>query len=716
MDGPATTRDDTAVPVTFALRDAIGVTTRFLGGKNVILLQDDATGKFFHFGPEESVVVALLDGSLSLDVIANRIRNAGIDWSAEDLKTFVMTLVKFKLVTAVVSDGQSPSPMAPQEQSSPRSFVQNASRVLGLLVSQRIPLGNADALAARLMPWIGKAYTRIGLIVWAVAITSALWVAFDHGAALSNQCQQMFAPESLPLLASLGVLIKIVHEVGHAVAAKKFGVRVGSVGITLFMFAPLAYIDLTNAWKLQPRWPRVQIALGGVYLESWLAVIATYLFAVLDDGLPRHLMAQVMMIAGPATWLINANPLMRLDGYYALADVLDIPNLRMHGRKRWMTLIDHWLLEEPIQASHLNGWRRTFATTHAAASVGFQIMWMTGLLVAVSSWAGAFGMTLAAIAIVAWVVIPCVAWWGRHWNVASADAAQIKLTRRRMLTALGSVSLLVATVLSARNPFTKGVPVIVQHRDEQIGRASTDGFVTAVFVCRNQYVQRGDLLVQVTDENLRLRRDQMSDDLQLNVAKYRQLQNGGLLAEAAAANETAKQLRESIAELDQAIDALHITALRNGVVVSEQPERWLGRHAKRGDILVRVADPDDKELLVAIEEQNLSAYNDAVNRRRPLAARIRGGDRLSVEPTAARLRFGSSLPHPAFAATSGGDIPVTSDSQSPDGVKAALPLGSAIASISPTQSLLLRAGQRGTLYLDDDQTIYARLKHLIVGD
>ena len=407
MDSPTKSPDDTNA-IVFALRDAIKVSTRYLGGKNVIMLQDDETGKFFHLGPEESVVVSLLDGSLSIDVVASRIRAAGIDWNDADLKSFVMTMVKFKLVSAMVPEEEQKAPA--HEPSPSRSFMQLASMTMGLAISQRIPLGNADALAARLLPWIGIVYSRVGLVVWAAAITTAFWIAIDHGAAITNQCKQMFAPESLPLLACVGVLIKVVHEIGHAVAAKKFGVRVGSVGITLFMFAPLAYVDLTNAWKLKPRWPRVQIALGGVYLESWLAVIATYLFAVLDDGLPRHLVAQVMLIAGPATWLINANPLMRLDGYYALADVLDIPNLRMHGRKRWMMLFDHWLLGVPIQASHLDGWRRRFATIHAAASVGFQMMWMTGLLVAVWSWAGALGMTLAAIAIIAWVVMPCITW------------------------------------------------------------------------------------------------------------------------------------------------------------------------------------------------------------------------------------------------------------------------------------------------------------------
>ena len=716
MDSQTGTPNETAAPVVFALRDSIGISTRSLGGKKVIVLQDDQTGKFYHLGPEESVVVSLLDGSLAIDQVAVRMRKAGIAWNPEDLQAFISMLVKFRLATAIKQRDQTQSPIAGPDSAPPRSMIQIAMMAMGLMLSQRIPLGSADSLAARLMPWVGLVYTRSGLFVWSALVATAFWIAFDHRVTLASQCEQMFAPESLPLLACLGVLIKVIHEIGHAVAAKRHGVRVGSVGITLFMFAPLAYVDLTNAWKLKPRWPRVQIALGGVYLESWLAIIATFLFASLNEGLPRHLMAQVMMIAGPATWLINANPLMRLDGYYALSDALSIPNLRMHGRKRWLTLFDHWLLGEPVASSHLHGWRLWFSTVHAAMSVLFQCFWMTGLLVAVSSWAGMLGMALAAVAVLAWVVAPCFMWWLRHWNANPTNLAQVKLTRRKMMTSLASILLLVSTVLSARNPFTTGVPVVVQHREEQVGRASADGFVTAVLVRGNQCVQRGDLLVEVTDEDLVLQRDQMRDDLQVSIAKYRQFQSAGLLAEAEAANETAKQLQASIGELDQAVNSLQITAQRNGVVVSEQPERWLGRHVKRGEVLVRVADPDDKELLIAIEERNLSSYNAAVNRGSRLAARIRGGKRLQVEPAAPRLRFSNVLPHPALAATSGGDIPVTSDAQSPDGVKAAIPLGSAIATVSPIQSLAIRAGQRGTLYLEDDQTIYSRLKYLVIGD
>jgi putative peptide zinc metalloprotease protein len=689
---------------------------RDLAGKRVVVLHNEETGKFFHLGAEESIVAALLDGGLDITEVAARMDDAGIVWSPEDLKTFVTMLVKSGLASIVRLDGQESAPVNHREPSPPRTLLQIASVAMGTVLNQRIPLGNADSLASRLLPWLQPAYTRNGLALWAVLIVIAGWVALEHKAEITAQCRQLFSPESWPLLACVGLLVKVVHEIGHAVSAKRQGVRIGSVGVTLFMLAPLAYVDVTNAWKLSGRWSKFQIALGGVYLESWLAIGATFLFAWLDDGFPRHLMAQIMLIAGPATWFINANPLLRLDGYYALSDATDIPNLRMHGRNRWDSMIDHWLLGGPLKECHLVGWRRPFATIHAAASAGFQCIWMTGIIVAVSTWANAIGMLLAAVAFAAWVVVPTIGWWTRHWNAAPTAAISVQVIRRRMKTLAGLMLLLVTTILSARNPFAHGVPVIVQHRAEQVGRAASDGFVTAVLVQGNQYVSRGDLLVEITDENLVLKRDQMNDELALNMAKYRQLQSSGRLAEADAANETAKQLRQSIDELNQLLTASRIFATRDGIVVSEQPEKWLGRYAKRGEVLVRVADPNDKELLVAIKEGDFSAYNQSVKRDHPLAARIRGGTRLQVEPASAQPRFSSTLPHKALAATNGGDIPVTPDAKSPDGVKPAVPMGEATAAISPAQSLAVRAGQRGLLYLDDDQTIYSRLKQLVLSE
>lgn len=707
--------DAGAQKVIVAIRASVTASPRKLGGRSVVVLHNQETGKYYHLGAEESAVAALLDGSLDTGQVTARIRRLGILWNKEDLGAFVTTLIQSGLASIVSVNGQAPQLSNTPDPSPRASRLQVARKALGWMLSQRIPLGNADLLAARLLPWLGRAFTRPGLMLWMTLLVLSIGIAVGHRGEIVNQCRQMFSLELWPFVAGIGLIVKFVHEIGHAVAAKRQGVRIGSVGVTLFMLAPLAYVDVTHAWTLPRRWSRIQIALGGVYLESWLAIGATFLFAWLDEGLAKHLCVQLMLIAGPATWLVNANPLLRLDGYYALSDATDIPNLRMHGRKRWATLFDHWLLGMPIAESFLVGWRRSFATFHAAASVVFQCIWMTGIVVAVASWANVIGKGLAVVAFVAWVVMPIAAWWIQHWNAAPRGSALSKQTHRRMTTFASTLVVLASTILSSRNPFAHGVPVLVQHRDEQVGRAATDGFVTAVMVRGNQIVDRGDLLVEVTDENLVLRREQMSDELQLSLTKYRQLQSAGKLAEADAANETARQLRISITELDQSLAAAQIVALRSGIIVSEQPEKWLGRYAKRGDVLVRVAEPNDKELLVAINESDLSAYNQSVNRGHPFVARICGGTRLNVEPAPVQPRFTTTLPHPALAASNGGGVPVEPDATSPDGVKPVVPLGQATAAISPTESLAVHAGQRGILYFDDDQTIYARLKRLVVG-
>ncbi|MGV3484844.1 MAG: site-2 protease family protein [Planctomycetaceae bacterium] len=700
--------------VVVAIRSSVSSSRRSIGGRSAIVLHNEETGKFYHLGMEEAVVVSMLDGSLNAGQIITKLQSLGIVWGMDDMAAFLTMLVKSGLAAVVGQNGQASPTTNVREPAAKRSVFQIVRVGLSGLLSQRIPLGNADSLASRLLPWLRHAFTGHGLVVWLALVLAAVAVAFEHRAEMLSQCRQMFAPEYWPLLAGVGLVVKVVHEIGHAVAAKRQGVRVGPAGVTLFMLAPLAYVDVTDAWKLTSRWSRIQIAMAGVYLESWLAILATFLFVCCDEGLVRHISVQLMLVAGPASWLINANPLLRLDGYYALSDAVDIPNLRMHGRKRWADLLNHWALGQPCPDSLLVGWRRPFATVHAAASCVFQFLWMTGIVVAISSWAGIVGKVLAVAAFIAWFVTPIVGWWIQHWTAAPRKSEAARTTHRRMVAFAATVAMLVSSALSSRNPFAHGVPVVVQHHDEQVGRAATDGFVTAVLVRGNQIVARGDLLVEITDENLVLKREQMNDELHLNLTKYRQLQNSGKLAEAEAANETAKQLRTSIAELDQSLSASRIIAERDGIVVSEHPEKWLGRFAKRGDVLVRVAEPHDKELLVAIKERDLSAYNHAVSQAGPFVARIRGGTRLTVEPAAARPRFVTELPHPALATTNGGSIPVTPDPESPEGVKPAMPIGQAQAIIPPTQSLGVRAGQRGVLYLDDDQTIYARLVQWVV--
>ncbi len=62
-------------------------------------------------------------------------------------------------------------------------------------------------------------------------------------------------------------------------------------------------------------------------VETAIAALALFVWLLLEPGLVRAICFNVMLIAGVSTLVFNGNPLLRFDGYYILADLLEIPNL-----------------------------------------------------------------------------------------------------------------------------------------------------------------------------------------------------------------------------------------------------------------------------------------------------------------------------------------------------------------------------------------------------
>jgi len=715
----------------FKLRDGIELLDRCIGLHHIVVLNDKRVGKFYHLGGHEADVLSLMNGELSVTEIADALQSDGIDWCAEDVQGWALMLTKSGLAVSVDREGNpvsSPDAQPPgasggpggdaanQGPAKPNSgtALQKSIRPLGHVISQRIPIANADTIAAFLLPVVGRLFTYSAFFIWAIAAGVSIGFAWSHSDSLGNELRMMFSPAAVPLLAVIWILLKAVHEIGHAVAAKRKGVRVGKFGITFFLFAPIPYVDVTDAWRLSRVWSRVQIALAGVYLEGWTAIIATGFYVTLPEGLGKHLAAQWMMMAGPATWLVNANPLMRMDGYYALADAINVPNLRMHGRNYWASLFDRVLLGVPLRKCLLVGWRRWTVVAHSAASLVFQAAWMSGLVIAVSKWGGPVGLIITSAAIVLWCAAPIAMWFYGHWIASVVPEAH---NRRPRLIASAVLALTIVVVgLNTSSPLRRSVPVMVQYRDEQIVRAPAAGFVTEVNVQSGQWVKKGDLLLVIKDDDLILRRDQMKDELEVAISKQRQMSNRGELGAAEAQSETVRSLKDSLLELDASIAQLEATASRNGVIVSPHPERQLGRHVKPGDVLLKVADPSDKELLVVFPEAEWAGYSRVFTQGNSLPARLRGGFRVNVKPLPARPRFSDRLPNPSFAGNGGGDIPVIQTPETEEGFRAAFPVGEAVAMLTPIDSKRVLSGQRGRLYLSDTRTIAQRIWLHLGGD
>ena len=139
-------------------------------------------------------------------------------------------------------------------------------------------------------------------------------------------------------------MIKALHELGHASATKAGGGEVHDVGIILLVLLPVPYVEASAATVFKSKYRRAVVGAAGIAVELFVAAIAFYMWLLIEPGLLRAILFNVMLIASVSTLLFNGNPLLRYDAYYILADLIEIPNLAARSTRYWGYLIERYIL------------------------------------------------------------------------------------------------------------------------------------------------------------------------------------------------------------------------------------------------------------------------------------------------------------------------------------------------------------------------------------
>jgi len=207
----------------------------------------------------------------------------------------------------------------------------------------KIPLFHPDRVLSSIYPVLSILFHPFVIAGWVIAgIFSLLMVV--------QQWDNFFAtftafnnPAGVAAFIVAILFGKIVHEMGHALTAKHFGIQVPIFGVALMFFWPLFYTDGSDGWKLKSGRSRLLISGAGVMAESMLAIVATLAWLWLPDGMPRSIAFTVAATTWIMTLMINLNPFMRFDGYFILSDLWEIPNLQQRafhlGREKLRALL-----------------------------------------------------------------------------------------------------------------------------------------------------------------------------------------------------------------------------------------------------------------------------------------------------------------------------------------------------------------------------------------
>ncbi|HEX4807345.1 MAG TPA: site-2 protease family protein [Bryobacteraceae bacterium] len=213
----------------------------------------------------------------------------------------------------------------PAIEQKPSGIVNRATRWNPLYI--RIPILDPQPLVRVLRPVARVLFHPWTFRLWALALIFV-------GAAVATSWKR-YGWELIifrnfawwPVLYSALAVSAVIHELSHVMMCDRYGVAVKQVGILFYFLNPGAYADVSAAWMLPERTKRVAIALAGLYVESMFLIFITAFWLVTKFG-AFHEIAFVLGLCLFVRIVLNLIPFLRLDGYWALADTIGMPNLR----------------------------------------------------------------------------------------------------------------------------------------------------------------------------------------------------------------------------------------------------------------------------------------------------------------------------------------------------------------------------------------------------
>ncbi len=224
------------------------------------------------------------------------------------------------------------------------------------MLSFRVAHWDATALAETLRAKLRWLFSPLASFAAIVVVAYALWLLIAHASTVSAKLpsiNELWQPQYLLLWFATFVILKVMHELGHAITCQHFGGRCHEMGVMLLAFFPALYCDVSDVWRMPNKWQRMAVSAAGMIVELLIAAAAFIGWWYSEPGLLNTWLLGVAIICSISTLAVNANPLLRYDGYYLLADWLEIPNLGGRAQGLLGEKLRRWLLDEPHLADPL---------------------------------------------------------------------------------------------------------------------------------------------------------------------------------------------------------------------------------------------------------------------------------------------------------------------------------------------------------------------------
>jgi putative peptide zinc metalloprotease protein len=579
-------------------------------GQRMVRVYVPSAEAMYKFPPQNWALIQLFDGKRSYEQIAELYsQQTGIVYSVSAIREFAGELdaVDFWYKTS-----QEKNILLMQKSSEERHKLLNSKKKYGDLSLYAFPAFNPD----RFITWSYK-YTKFIYTPWFTALTLCAfafmaWITVTHWSEIGRDTLEFytFSDKSWGDFIQFYLLAVVVlgfHEYGHGHACKHYGGRVPAMGFALIYLTPAFYTDTTEGEVKGTRYQRLVISMAGVWAEMIVCSIATPIWwNTPPDTVVHNAAYMVMLITGISAVLINWNPLIKLDGYHMMCEILGIVDLKEASTAYLSAWVKRNIWHLPVEVPYVPKRRRLGYGIYAILSG----LYSYSLLYIVARFVGnvfrnfspewSFVPELATAGLIFRSRIRMLVNFMKFVYLDKKDRVKAWFTLWRSVAAAAlAVALLLVPL---RRESTAGRFVLEPMR-RAVVRAVVPGIVTSISANEGSTVTEGVPLIQL--RNVPLQSSLARSEADYTVASGRAVSAALRYRDFGIANRERERLVQQTNDLSSEAENLALSSPVSGVVLTPRANDLLGSYVTAGTELLSVGDTNILRARIYVPEQDM---------------------------------------------------------------------------------------------------------------
>src|SRR3954470_1974816 len=592
------------------LRPDLIIQPQFYEGMTHYVIKDPIALKYFRFKVEEYFLLQQLDGAQNLQDVKKsferKYRPQTI--SIEDLTRFVAQLHEAGLAQ-IDSPEQAKVLIRRRRKNRWKKVWQFIANILYI----KIPIIDPEKLLTGMYPyfrWIFTPYfitASVGMMLAALTLVVSQWSTFS---ARLPDFQSLFNWHTIFYFWISLAIIKVIHEFGHGLTAKHYGGEVHEMGMLFLVLTPALYCDVTDSWLLPNKWHRIWISAAGIYVELFLASIATFVWFYSEPGLLNSLSMATMFICSINTVLFNANPLLRYDGYYVMADWLEIPNLRIKSTQFFAYLMQEKVLglEIPVQ-NYLPKSRRYLFVTYSIASYLYRWVVTFSIIFFLSQVLKPYKLQSVSYMLAVGALVPLLGMPVYQIGKFLRTPGRLRKVKKARAAGFAAAFVaMVAGVLLTPTPLRiQGTLVLTASKPEEI-YAEVEGRLVELPVRDGEWVKKDTVIATLSNPEKQKELIQKTADYNINFGKAMWYNRSPELDNRALARQhqqMAEELEPMLEKINQQIGKLTLMAGRDGQAIGVPHPETVGQWLKPGKPFCEVGDPHHLEAHLIVDQSDM---------------------------------------------------------------------------------------------------------------